>query len=543
MKEKRLITAALPYTNNVPHIGNIVGSHLPADIFARYCRARGYDTVFVGGTDDNGTTSEIAAQQHGVSFEKLCTFFYNIHKHIYDWFQISYDNFSRTSKPIHHETVKEFFLKLYAHGYLLEKNVHIPFCTSCQRSLADRYIQGTCPYCAYEFARGDQCEHCGKLLEPDQLKKPSCSVCKKETIAFQQKKHLFLDLAKSSKHLEKWIKSQKHWRKQVTHMALSWIDNGLKPRDITRELKSGVPFPIKGYEDKKIYVWAEAAIGYISSTKEWNNDKWQDYWKNKDCKIYNFIGKDNIPFHTIVFPAELLAEGTYTLPYNVVGLQYLNYERSKFSKSKGHGVFCENLPNIDRGVDYWRFYLSFCIPETGDTEFLWKEFQDRINNDLIANFGNFINRTLTFIWKNYKGTITGEEDKEFTGHIKTKVTDILHSYEHIELRDALRKILELSTIGNKYLNDKEPWKTGDKNSLYNCSHLCKILALLIQPYLPVTSKTILSYLNCPEKDWRKLLAYTITKINEPHILFDKLEDAKIEDLKKKTSKITEFKIE
>ncbi len=541
-KEKRLITAALPYTNNVPHLGNIVGSHLPADIFARYCRLNGYDTVFIGGTDENGTTSEIAAQKLGVTCQQLCDFYYKIHKEIYDWFRISYDNFSRTSKKIHHDTVKEFFQVMYKNGYLIEKTVKIPFCKTCNMSLADRYILGTCPHCGYENARGDQCEKCGKVLDPEDLINPRCAVCNNETIEFIEKKHLFLDLSRLSDKLETWIKSNKHWRKQVTNIALAWIKEGLKPRDITRDINWGISFPIKGFEDSKIYVWAEAAIGYISSTKEWNKDRWQEFWKEKDSKIYHFIGKDNIPFHTILFPAELMAEGTYNLPYNVVGLQYLNYERGKFSKSANRGVFCENLPKLDLDPDYWRFYLSFVIPETSDSEFLWTDFEERINGDLIGNFSNFINRTLNFVYKNFDGDVDGTIDPEFKDEVDKRIDKIIELYEKVELRDALKEILKLSSFGNKYIDKKEPWKTKDKNVMYNCVNLIKVLGLIIQPYLPNTSEKILSMLNCDEKDWTNIKEFNIKKTNKPEMLFNKLDKEKINELKEKTSKVTEFKI-
>ncbi len=542
MKEKRLVTAALPYTNNVPHIGNIVGSHLPADIFARYCRLNGYEAVFVGGTDENGTASEIAAKKFGVSCQELCDFFYKIHKEIYEWFQISYDNFSRTSKPIHHKTVKDFFLEMHKNGYLIEKVVKIPFCKICGISLADRYIIGECPFCGYDSARGDQCESCSKLLEPKELINPKCSICNNHSINFVEKKHLFFDLSKLSKKLESWISTNKHWRKQVTSIALSWIKEGLQPRDVSRELNWGVNIPILGFEDLKIYVWAEAAIGYCSSTREWNEKRWLEFWEGKNSKIYHFIGKDNVPFHTILFPAEILAQGHFNLPYNVVGLQYLKYENSKFSKSKGHGVFCENLPTAGLEADYWRFYLSFVIPETGDTEFLWKDFQDRVNNDLIGNFSNFINRTLSFTWKNFKGRTSGELDHKFFSEVNKKIDEILKLYEKVELRGALSEILRLSDFGNKYFQENEPWKTKDENILFNCVNLCKVLGLLIQPYLPVTSSRILRFLNCADKNWEKLREFNVGKINKPLILFEKLENKKIEELKIKTSKVTEFRI-
>ncbi|OHD80688.1 MAG: hypothetical protein A2355_03430, partial [Spirochaetes bacterium RIFOXYB1_FULL_32_8] len=403
------------------------------------------------------------------------------------------------------------------------------------------YIVGKCPNCGYESARGDQCEKCSSLLEPTSLINPKCAVCNQNTIIFKEVKHLFLDLEKLSPKLESWIKKQTHWRKQVSSIALSWIKEGLKSRDVTRELNWGISVPIKGYEALKIYVWAEAAIGYISSTKECTKD-WELYWKNKDSKIYHFIGKDNIPFHTLLFPGELIAEGSFNLPYNVVGLQYLNYEGSKFSKSKSHGVFCENLKNTGLSSDYWRFYDSLVIPETGDTDFIWNDFRDWINNDLISNFSNYINRTLSFTYKTYGSEIKGKVDEKFHKQVSEQVDKIISLYEKVELREALREILKLSDIGNKYFQSKEPWKSKDKDVLFNCINLIKILGLISQPYLPETSKKILSFLNCNEKDWSKIKEFNITKISEPKILFEKIDDKKLESLKQITSKVTEYRI-
>ena len=513
-KEKRLVTVALPYTNNVPHVGNIVGSHLPGDIFARYCRLQGHNTILIGGTDEHGTPITVEAQKYNISPQELCDKFYEIHKNIYDWFNISYDNFSRTSKDIHKKTAQDFFLKLHKKGFLTEKEVKIPFCESCHRSLPDRFIIGTCPHCGYESARGDQCEKCSNLLTPSELKHPYCAICESHSVKFLEKKHLFFRLDKLSKKLESWIKKNKTWRKNVTSIALSWIKEGLEARDITREMQWGVKIPIKGYEDSVIYVWGEAAIGYISSTKEWNKTKYKEYWQ-KNAKIYNFIGKDNIPFHTLLFPAQLIAHGDYTLPYNVVGLQYLNYERSKFSKSKKHGVFCENLPSADLDPDYWRFYLSFVIPENKDTEFLWQDFQERINSDLIGNFSNLINRTLSFTYKNFEKKIPSStiKNKTVQNKILKYIDEILDLFEKVELRQALEKILTLSDYGNKFFQEQEPWKNKDKETIFICANLCKILGLLIQPFIPETSQEILTILNCNEKDFKNIKEFNLNKIN------------------------------
>ena len=543
-KEKRLITVALPYTNNVPHIGNIVGSHLPGDIFARYCRLIGHDAILIGGTDDHGTAAEIAAQKYNITPKELANFFYKIHKDIYDWFNINYDNFSRTSKKIHHETTKEFFMEMYKKGHITEKMLKLPYCTKCDKQLSDRYIEGTCPECGQVGARGDQCEKCSALLEPIDLIKPYCAICKSNKIVFKEKKHLFFSLDKLSKKLEKWIKPNKIWRPQVKNLALSWIKSGLKSRCVSRDLKWGIDIPLKEYKGLKLYVWFEAPIGYISSTKEWHKTKWKQYWTNKDAKMYHFIGKDNIPFHTIFFPGELLANGKYNLPYNVVGLQYLNYERSKFSKSKNWGVFCENLPGAGLDVDYWRFYLSYLIPETKDTEFLWDDFQLRINTELIGNFGNFINRTLSFV-KNYfdkKIPQVVVKDKKFLKTIEKQIDVIVKDYENVDLRKSLLEILKLSDMGNKYFEKKEPWKTKDPEIVFIGANLCKSLALLIQPFLPGSSDKILKILNCKETDWKKIKKFNLKnhKIKEPYILFKKIESDKIEELKEKTSKVTKY---
>ncbi|MBU4501758.1 MAG: methionine--tRNA ligase [Nanoarchaeota archaeon] len=542
-KEKRLITVALPYTNNVPHIGNVVGSHLPGDIFARYCRLIGHDAILIGGTDDHGTAIEIAAQKYGKTPKELTKFYYKIHKNIYDWFNISYDNFSRTDKKIHHETAKEFFLEIYKKGYIIEKELKLPYCKDCNKQLSDRYIEGTCPECGHIGARGDQCEKCSSLLEPEDLIKPYCAICGSIKIEFKERKHLFFALDKISKDLEKWIKPNKIWRSQVKQLALSWLKEGLKPRCISRDLKWGIDLPLKEYKDLKFYVWFEAPIGYISSTKEWNSKKWKQYWTGKS-KMYHFIGKDNIPFHAIFFPGELIANGKYNLPYNVVGLQYLNYERSKFSKSKNWGVFCENLPNAGLDADYWRFYLAYLIPETKDTEFLWKDFQLRINTELIGNFGNFINRTLSFT-KNYfnkKIPSVTVKDKKFVKQVEKQIDVIIKEYENVELKKALFEILKLSDMGNKYFEKKEPWKTKDPEVVFIGANICKCLALLIQPFIPESSQKILKILNCKEKDWKNIKKFNLKnhKIKEPEIIFKKLEYDKIEELKEKTSKVTQY---
>lgn len=548
-KEIRLITAALPYTNNVPHLGNIAGSHLPADIFARFSRLMGHDTLFVGGTDEHGTTSEIAAQKYNITPKQLCDFFYKIHNEIYKWLDISYNNFSRTSREIHHKTTIDLLKKVKQNGYILEQKIKVPYCRNCRRELADRYIEGKCPNCSYERARGDQCEACSSLLESTKLIDPYCAVCKSQDISFEDKQHLFLDLKKLSLKIEKWIRNNKQMRMQVKNLALSWINEGLKPRCITRNLNWGVQVPFKGYEHLRFYVWVDAPIGYISSTKE-ASKKWKGYWQNPKAKIYHFLGKDNIPFHTIFWPGLLIANGEFNLPYNVIGLQYLNYEGGKFSKSQSRGIFCENLPLAGLHSDCWRFYLSFLIPETKDTEFYWSEFKERVNSELVGNFSNFIHRTLSFIEKNYGCSIPSpllsKEDREFIKSAEKRVKEIIAAIENISLREGLEGILALSASANKYLQENEPWKNKEHAPavMYVCANICEILSLLINPYLPATSLRIRQILNLDNplslKNAGKFRLKAGHKTLKPVPLFIPLTDGQIQELKEKTAKVTEY---
>lgn len=555
MQARRLVTAALPYINNVPHLGHIVGSHLPADIFARYCRLKGYETLFVGGTDENGSTSEIAAEEIGVNIDEFCTKLYREHKKVYDWFNISYDNFSRTTKPIHHKTTQEFFKKIYENGFIAKGKMKVFYSPEEGRFLPDRYVKGTCHKCGYEDANADQCEKCTSVLDPAQLINPKSAITGK-SVEIKEAEHLFLRLDKLSEKLEKWLKKKKNWRPQVTSLALGWIKEGLRERCITRDLKHGVKVPLKGFEDKVFYVWFDAPIGYISSTKEADPKNWEKFWEDKNTKIYHFLGKDNIPFHTIFWPAMLIAHKEFNLPYYVEGLQYLNYEGGKFSKSKKRGVFCEKLPETDIDPDIIRAYLTFIIPESGDTEFKWKDFQRRINSDTIGNYGNFINRTLSFIYNKLNKKISKpsedeltEADRRLIETIRKKTSKIEGYLEKVRLRSAFLEIISLASYGNKYFNDNEPWNTVKKDirqtshTLYLCANLCKALAILTQPYLPNTSQRIWEQLNLEGKIgksgiWNSAAQINLPNghvINKPYILFNRLEYNYLERFKKEVS--------
>jgi methionyl-tRNA synthetase len=555
-KPKRiLVLCALPYTNAIPHIGNIVGSHLPADIFARYCRLKGDEIVFIGGADENGTPTEIAALELKITPKELTDVLYKIHKQIYEWFEISYDNFSRTSLPIHHQTTQEFFKKLYDNGFISEGTLKLPYCEKDQLFLPDRYVEGTCPNCGYPNARGDQCDKCTTLLDPDQIINPKCKICGSTPI-IKESKHLFLEFNKLEPKIEKWIRSNRMWREQVTSLALGWIKEGLKKRCITRDLKWGVPVPLKGYEDKVFYVWFDAPIGYLSFTKEWSEkigkpDEWKKYWQDKDARIYNFLGKDNIPFHTIFWPGMIIAHGELNLPYDVVGLQYCNYEGDKISKSRNWGIFCEKVVQVGLEADIWRYYFTYLIPEVRDTEFRWEDFENRINGELVANIGNFIYRTLSFIWNNFDGVIEKGElkngDKKLLKDIESSAEKIEELLDEVRLRDALVEILRISSEGNKYFQENKPWELVEtdkercKSVLYVCANLCKALGVLLSPYLPKASKEIFRQLNVEKEiSWSDVAVELPAKhkINEPRILFEKLTKERLEKLKVETTKTT-----
>jgi methionyl-tRNA synthetase len=550
-REKRrvLVCCALPYTNAVPHIGNIVGSHLPADIFARYCRLKGYETLFIGGADENGTPTEVAAIELKVTPKRLTDVFYGVHKTIYDWFEISYDNFSRTSLPVHHKTTQDFFLKIYAKGYVTKGVMRQPYCETDKLFLADRYVVGTCPVCGYEFARGDQCENCATLLEPEQLINPRCKIDGSAPV-FKDRDNLFLELEQLQSDLERWILGQKHWRRQVASLALAWIKEGLRKRSITRDLKWGVPVPLEGFKDKIFYVWFDAPIGYISSTKEWAEKsghprKWEAYWLDPETRIYNFLGKDNIPFHTIFWPGMLMAHGGITLPYDVVGLQYCNYEGDKISKSKNWGIFCEKVVESGLDPDIWRYYLAYLIPETKDTEFKWDDFQSRINNELVAAIGNFVHRTLTFA-SNFLGglvekTELGDDERQIESRVFAQVEEADLALQEVRLKDALKNVLQIATVGNEYFQRNQPWvliksdPARCKTVIYCCVNICRVLAVTMAPFLPASSARISRTLELDgELSWGKDMSFSLGTVKlaaKPEILFKKIDDKEVARLK------------
>ncbi|MDR1587360.1 MAG: methionine--tRNA ligase, partial [Treponema sp.] len=571
--KRKLITSALPYVNNVPHLGNLI-QVLSADAFARFCRLRGYETLYVCGTDEYGTATENKAAEEGISPRELCDRYHAIHADIYRWFNIAFDKFGRTSTPIQTEVTQDIFNKLDAAGFISEQTIEQLHCGRCDRFLADRYIRGVCPHCGSSDARGDQCEACGKLLDPTELKEPRCAACGSAP-SLKSTRHLYINLPKIKDRLEEWIKTASvkgAWANNAVQMTQAWIRDGLCERAITRDLKWGIPVPRPGYENKVFYVWFDAPIGYISITGNLGEESakgavaadggfpggkpcrvfsdWHDFadywWKSpEDVELFQFIGKDNIPFHTVIFPSSLLGSGDrWTMLYHMSSTEYLNYESGKFSKSRGIGVFGTDVMETGIPADLWRFYIYYNRPERSDALFTWKDFQEKVNGELIGNLGNLVNRTMSFIIRYYDGRLPeGERDARFWERVNKYEEEIAEKLEWAELRDAFRLIFELSSFANKYFQDSEPWRLRKEDPpkaeavIRGLAFLIRDLAVLIEPYLPAAAAKIASFFGLrmgEDLSWKSIgRAEGIdpaVKISS-EVLFSKLEDELIETLR------------
>ncbi len=557
MKEKRLITAALTYVNNIPHVGHIVGCHLPADIFARFCRSYGYDTTFVGGSDMHGTPSMVTAQEIGVDVETLTSTLHEVHKKIYSRLGISYDIYSNTHTDTHEEITDDFFASLHKRGYISEGTASVFYCEHCDTFLPDRFVRGTCPKCGNKEASGDQCEKCDSLFSPAELIDAVCKTCGNKAV-LKETKHIFLSLSKGEKMLEEYIESRKDvWRPHVYSEAKKWLKEGLKDRCISRDIKWGFKVPLEGYEDKVFYVWFDAPIGYISITKELSNEKYQDIWKEKNGKIYNFIGKDNIQFHTVFFPTMLLEEGHYNTAYNVVGLNFLNFEGKKFSKSKKIGVFCNAFLNDDVNVDVdtMRAYLTTIIPENKDTDFKWEEFKNNCNSELVGKFGNLFNRTLNMV-KNYFNCHLdtdlsvlelGDADQEVVRSIQEFPAKIASAFENVELREAYKLIMNYAVGCNGYIEKSTPWslmkegKTKEAEKvLYLALNVCASLCIVASPIMPDKTRRLwqeqLGLSGDPTSPdfWQRASQMNIPSshtIGEVSPMFERLDDIRLNEIK------------
>ncbi|HOD87372.1 MAG TPA: methionine--tRNA ligase [Bacteroidales bacterium] len=557
MKEfkRYTVTTALPYANGPVHIGHLAGVYVPADIYVRYLRLRHKDVIFIGGSDEHGVPITLKARNEGVTPQQVVDRYHNIIKESFKKFGISYDIYSRTSSQIHHETAAEFFKTLYNKGEFIEKISKQYFDEAENQFLADRYIIGTCPKCEYEAAYGDQCENCGSSLSPEELIDPRSVISGNKPI-LKETKHWYLPLDKYENWLKQWIlEEHKEWKPNVYGQCKSWLDAGLFPRAVTRDLDWGVKVPLHEAENKVLYVWFDAPIGYISATKELRPD-WEKYWKDAETKLVHFIGKDNIVFHCIIFPSMLKQEGSYILPENVPANEFLNLEGDKISTSRNWAVWLhEYLEEFPNKQDVLRYVLCANAPETKDSDFTWKDFQARNNNELVAILGNFINRALVLTHKYYDGKIPvpseiTDKEKEIREEILKIKSDLEKNIENYKFREALKDFMQISRIGNKYLADTEPWKLIKTDServktiMYYSLQLCAISVVLGEIFLPFSMEKLRNMLNMEKTDWEDVLKFDLLKpehkINQAELLFEIIDDAKIEEQLNKLAKTKEM---
>jgi methionyl-tRNA synthetase len=545
------ITAALPYTNGPVHIGHLAGVYVPADIYARYLRGKGKDVAFVCGSDEHGVPITITAKKEGVSPQDVVDKYNGIIKKSFQDFGITFDNYSRTSAPIHHETASEFFKDLDAKGEFVEKVEMQLYDAEANQFLADRFVIGTCPKCGNEESYGDQCEKCGTSHNATDLIHPKSAITG-NVPTLKETKHWFLPLDQHESFLKEWILEghKNDWKSNVYGQVKSWIDDGLRPRAVTRDLDWGIPVPAEGGEGKVLYVWFDAPIGYISSTKEWaarEGKDWEPYWKDKETKLVHFIGKDNIVFHCIIFPAMLKAQGDYILPDNVPANEFLNLEGNKLSTSKNWAVWLhEYLEEFPDKQDVLRYVLTASAPETKDNDFTWKDFQARNNNELVAVFGNFINRVVVLTNKYYEGVVPQpneftEIDEQTLEQLKAYPQIISKSIERYRFREALSELMNFARLGNKYLADEEPWKQVKTDPervqtiMYVALQIAAGLSVLSEPFLPFTSEKLTGMLNLQkgaiawnEVSEKEVLLLGGHAIGKATLLFAKIEDAEVQ---------------
>ena len=550
-KRRYTITSALPYTNGKIHIGHLAGAYIPADIYARFKRATDNDVVYICGSDEHGVAISIRAKKEKKTPKEIIDKYHELIKKSFYDFGISFDNYSRTSSKIHHDTASEFF------KYLEDKNI-FEIMDSKQlydpqekQFLADRFVEGECPKCSFEAAYGDQCESCGSSLSPEELINPISKISGAKPVE-KETKHWYLPLGNYEDFLREWfLKEKKNIAKSnVYGQVKSWVDQGLESRAITRDLDWGIPVPSKGGEGKVLYVWFDAPIGYISSTKEWakkENKEWEPYWKDKNTKLVHFIGKDNIVFHCIIFPIILKAHGEYILPENVPANEFLNLEGNKFSTSKNWAIWLDEfLIDFPHMQDALRYTLTVNAPETKDNDFTWKDFQARNNNELVATFGNFINRVFVLTHKYFDGSVPennnlNDIDLEILKRTYDYPNLICESLDNYKFRQAINQLIDLSRMGNKYLADEEPWKlykSGElervQNIMFVSLQICGMLAILSEPFLPNASKKIREIINLKETKWTTLnidqpILNSSNKINKPELIFRKIEDEEIQN--------------
>ena len=552
--KRTTVTSALPYANGPVHIGHLAGVYVPADIYVRYLRLKKEDVIFIGGSDEHGVPITIRAKKEGITPQDVVDRYHTLIKKSFEEFGVSFDVYSRTTSKTHHDTASDFFRKLYDKGEFIEKTSMQYYDEEAKTFLADRYITGECPHCHAEGAYGDQCEKCGTSLSPTDLINPKSAISGSQPV-MRETKHWYLPLDKHEEWLRQWIlEDHKEWRPNVYGQCKSWLDMGLQPRAVSRDLDWGIPVPVEGAEGKVLYVWFDAPIGYISNTKELLPDTWEKWWKDPETRLVHFIGKDNIVFHCIVFPTMLKAHGDYILPDNVPANEFLNLENDKISTSRNWAIWLhEYLVDFPGKQDVLRYVLTANAPETKDNNFTWKDFQERNNSELVGIYGNFVNRALQLTKKYWNGVVpecgeltdydkqTLEEFKD----VKKKVEDLLNVFK---FRDAQKEAMNLARIGNKYIADCEPWKVWKTDPkrvetiLYISLQLVANLAIAFEPFLPFSSAKLRKMINIDGCDWNQLGATDLLKaghqLNEPELLFEKIED---ETIQHQLDKLAEIK--
>ncbi len=547
MSERIFIGVAWPYANGSLHLGQIAGAYLPADIFARYHRTRGNEVLMVSGSDQHGTPITIKAEQERKTPQEIARFYQREFLDCWQKLGISFDLFTTTGTDNHASVAQDIFLTLQRNGYIYRESVSQPFCPNCRRFLPDRYIEGTCPYCGASGARGDQCDDCGKPMNPAELLDPHCRICA-ATPVFKDSEHFFLKLSAFQDRLAEWVGQQGQWRPNVYGLTARYLKEGLRDRAITRDIDWGVPVPVEGFEDKRIYVWFEAVIGYLSASKEWaesrdQKDKWRDFWQGGGVKSYYFIGKDNIPFHTLIWPAMLMGYGGLKLPFDVPANEFLTIEGKKISTSRNWAVWLPDyLERYD--PDPLRYLLSINMPETSDTDFSWREFVRRNNDELVATYGNLVNRVLTFVYRNFDGRVPehgelNDVDKNLMRNADSCLEQAGELISRCSFKQAVIMAMSAAHETNRYLDDKAPWKVikEDKqaaaDSLYVALYAISCLKTAMYPFLPFSSQKVHEYLgfegNVEDYGWQSQALPPGQKLREPEPLYTKLDESIIEE--------------
>jgi methionyl-tRNA synthetase len=509
-REKYLVTSALPYANGHLHIGHVAGAYLPADIFVRFQKLLGNDVIYICGTDEYGAPISIKAEAEGKTPREIVDYYHDSIVKSFQELEIDFDNFSGTARPEHTRISQEFFLNLFKAGYVLQKTTQQLYCEHDKRFLADRYIEGTCPYCGADGARGDQCDACGKLIDAIKLIDPKCKICG-NTPVIKDTTNWYIELPKFEKPLREWLKTKTYWKENVLNFIMSWLNEGLIERSITRDLNWGIPVPLDEAEGKVLYVWFDAPIGYLSSTVEWAKnlgipERWKDYWLDPNTKLIHFLGKDNIPFHTIIWPSMLMEQDEgYVLPYDVPANEHLNIGGKKISTSRNYAIWVKDFVKYFE-PEFLRYYLAANAPETKDSDFTWEEFQSKINNELANILGNLANRVFTFVNKYFDGKI--ERPEKFTKLSQTTlenahklVNEVKECYENYRVRKAVKLIMDIARTGNKYFDETKPWFAVKENkedaaeTLYVCAELLRIISIILSPVLPKSMKKLRTMLN------------------------------------------------